>query len=278
MSKKITIIIPCFNQGHFLQDALKSLEACDNSLFDLIVVNDGSTDENSIKILKELSINGYNVIFQQNKGLGEARNTGVRLANTPYILPLDADNKIYPSYLTKAIEILDARPNISVVYGNANFFGDKNGMLQPGPFNLQKLMLSNFIDACAVIRLSTLINVGLYDNMQIMGYEDWDLWLRMAFAGYGFYYFDEVLFDYRVRHDSMLKSLNKDIKKQNDVEEYLLNKFSDKLNFDFLFNHFVYIFKSKPIRVLKYLLIKKFFPAYFMKLITNNKMLKHFII
>lgn len=278
MSKKVTIVIPCFNQGHFLQDALKSVEACDRSLYDLIIVNDGSTDENSIKILKQLTENGYHVIFQQNKGLGEARNTGVRLANTPYVLPLDADNKIHAAYLTKAIEIMDAQPNIAVVYANANLFGDNTGVLKQGSYNLQKMMLCNIIDACAVIRTSVLKDVGLYDNMKIMGLEDWDLWLRIGFAGHGFYYLDEILFDYRIRHDSMLRNLNANIQKQNNIEDYLSSKFADKLDFDFVFNLIIYKIKTQPVRIAKYLLLKKFFPRYFQKQIDENKMLKNFVI
>ncbi|MDB5279451.1 MAG: hypothetical protein JWR61_4406 [Ferruginibacter sp.] len=277
MSKKITIVIPCYNQGIFLSDALKSLEACDASLFDLIIVNDGSSEEETKTILNGLSAEGINVINQENKGLGEARNVGIRVSKSDYILPLDADNKILPGYLTKAIEILDRQPQIDVVYGNANLFGEKTGVLRPGPFNLQQLMICNYIDACAVIRKSTLERIGLYDNMKIMGYEDWDLWLRFAFNGYRFYYVDETLFEYRVRGNSMLKNLNQNIQRQNEIEDYFSKKYADKLDFEFVVNRLLYQFKKRPFRFLHYLMMKKFFPQHFQKLIKENRIYKNFI-
>jgi glycosyltransferase involved in cell wall biosynthesis len=265
MSKKVTVVIPCYNQGIFLMDALKSLQTCDNNLFDLIIVNDGSIEKETKVILKRLSDEGFNVFNQENKGLGEARNTGIRLSKTDYVLPLDADNKILPIYLTKAIHILNTQPEIAVVYGNAKLFGEETGALTPGPFNLQQLMICNYIDACAVIRKSAIEAVGLYDNMKIMGYEDWDLWLRFAFGGYQFYYLDETLFEYRVRENSMLRSLNQNIQRQNEIEDYFSKKYADKL------------FKKRPFRFLHYLLMKKFFPNHFQKLVKQNKIYKNFI-
>lgn len=277
MSTKITIVIPCYNQGVFLMDALKSLEVCDQNLFDLIIVNDGSTEGDTNLILAQLVDKGINVFFQENKGLGEARNSGIKLSKTDYVLPLDADNKILPAYLIKAIEILDKQPEIAVVYGNAKLFGDQAGFLKPGPFNLQQLMICNYIDACAVIRKSAIEKIGLYDNMKIMGYEDWDLWLRFGFNGYKFYYIDEMLFEYRVRENSMLKSLNQNIQKQNEIEDYFSKKYADKLDFEFVVNRLLYQFKKRPFRFLHYLVVKKFFPKYFRKLVEENKIYKNFI-
>lgn len=277
MSKKVTVVIPCYNQGIFLMDALKSLQTCDNNLFDLIIVNDGSIEKETKVILKRLSDEGFNVFNQENKGLGEARNTGIRLSKSDYVLPLDADNKILPIYLTKAIHILNTQPEIAVVYGNAKLFGEETGALRPGPFNLQQLMICNYIDACAVIRKSAIEAVGLYDNMKIMGYEDWDLWLRFAFGGYHFYYLDETLFEYRVRQNSMLRSLNQNIQRQNEIEDYFSKKYADKLDFEFVVNRLLYQFKKRPFRFLHYLLMKKFFPNHFQKLVKQNKIYKNFI-
>ncbi len=277
MLKKITVVIPCYNQGHYLKDALESLALCDQSLFDIIIVNDGSDDELTNKYLSDLKQQGFNVVFQQNKGLGEARNTGIRMSNTEYILPLDADNKILPGYLKKAIEILDADEQTAVVYGNAKMFGDKNDDLIPGQFNLQRLMIGNFIDACAVIRRSVLFKVGMYDNMKIMGYEDWDLWLKIAFTGYRFHYINEIVFQYRVRQNSMMKNVNNSIQRQNEIEDYFSVKYADKLDFEYVFERFVYQLKKKPFRTIQYLVLRRFFPRYFNSLIKQNKIRKNFI-
>jgi len=218
----LSVVIPCYNQGIFLKDALESLDKCNKDLFEVIIVNDGSSDKFTNEYLAELKDKGYNVIFQNNMGLGAARNTGIKLAKGEYVLPLDSDNRIQPRYIEEGIRILAADSKVAVVYSNANYFGDKAGRLIPGAFNLQRLMVGNYIDACAVIRKSVIEEVGLYDNMRIMGYEDWDLWLRIAFAGYNFFYIDEELFDYRVTSGSMMKNLNADIKRQNEIEEYFI--------------------------------------------------------
>lgn len=270
----LSVVIPCYNQGHFIKDALDSLARCDQSLFEVIIVNDGSTDAFTNTYLQELAAQGYHVIVQQNQGLGAARNTGVKAATGKYLLPLDADNSIYPAYMTTAIALLDANPDAAVVYGNANYTGDKSGTLVPGPFNLQRLMLGNYIDACAVVRKSVVEELGYYDNMKIMGYEDWDLWLRIAFKGYRFIWVNQVLFNYRVTNASMMKNLNANIAKQNAIEDYFLQKYPDKLDPILLENHFVYRLKKKPGLFLKRMLLKKFFPARYEQLIRENKMYK----
>ncbi|MES1219191.1 MAG: glycosyltransferase family A protein [Bacteroidota bacterium] len=267
----ISVIIPCFNQGAFIKDALISLEQCDKNLFEIIIVNDGSTDEFTNRYLKELSDGGIFVLFQENMGLARARNNGIKKATGKYILPLDSDNKIRPEYLTEGIDALEKDESVAVVYGNASYFGSKNGLLKPGKFNLQRLMLRNFIDACAVIRKSVIEEVGYYDTMKFMGLEDWDLWLRIAFAGHKFYYVDKVLFDYRVSAKSMIKDLTGSVEKQNRIEEYFLAKYSDKLSPDDVLDDVMNRFKGKPFRFLRKIFLRKYFPTYYKKLIESNK-------
>jgi glycosyltransferase involved in cell wall biosynthesis len=268
----LSIVIPCFNQGVYLKDALASLAACDQNLFEVIIVNDGSTDGDTNQYLQAISAQGYTVVFQENTGLGQARNNGIKKAAGKYILPLDSDNMIRPGYITESLALMERQPEVAVVYGNAAYFGDKTGVLKPGPFNLQRLMLGNYIDACAVIRRSVLEEVGGYDNMEIMGYEDWDLWLRLGFKDYRFHYIDEVLFDYRVRNNSMMHTLNADIKRQNEIEAYFTHKYTDKLSFETVRNHFIYKLKKRPFRFLYVLIMEKYFPAYYKRLIREHKM------
>ena len=136
-------------------------------------------------------------------------------------------------------------------------------------------MLRNYIDACAIIKKSVLEEVGRYDNMKIMGLEDWDLWLRIAFAGYKFHYIDEVMFEYRVTGKSMIKQLNADIQKQNSIEEYISAKYSDKLSAEGVFDYFVYRLKKRPFRFFRKLILRKYFPAYYNKLLKENKIYRN---
>jgi len=184
--------IPCYNLGEYLVDAVNSVQRSINEKeYELIIVNDGSNDPNTISVLKELESKGIFVHHQKNQGLAKARNQGFKLAKAPYILPLDADNKIDPAYFIKAITVLNENPDLGVVYSNSRIFGEKSGFQRTGSFQIERLLSGNYIDACAIIRKSAWKDVNGYDSdMPIMGYEDWDIWLSIYQKGWGFYYIE----------------------------------------------------------------------------------------
>jgi GT2 family glycosyltransferase len=204
----ISIIMPCFNHGGYLREALASVDAYAGNNHEIIIINDGSTELDTLQTLVELDRQGYVIINQTNHGLAHARNTGISAAQGRYILPLDADNKIRPVYITKAIEILDQFPEVGIVYGDVQYFGEQNLVWALPDFDLDRLMLGNFIDACAVFRKQVWHDCGGYDpNMpDRLGYEDWDFWLGAAAKGWQFYHLNTVTYDYRVRSDSMVQA------------------------------------------------------------------------
>jgi glycosyltransferase involved in cell wall biosynthesis len=272
MPVRVSVIIPCFNQGGFVREALESIEVLDNNAVEIIIVNDGSTDPETNKILDLLAKEGYHVIFQNNKGLAGARNAGILEAVGDYILPLDADNQLLPGFLTRGITLFDNHPEVAVIYGNAEFFGDKSGEWKPGSFNLQKLMLSNYIDACAMIRRSVFDSVGLYDEqMKFMGWEDWDRWLAISFAGHCFYYLDEKVFRYRVGNESMIRKLYNKYEKPNYLENYVHKKYVSHMGHHWILNNTIIRFKKNPILFLTKLIITAYFPGYHRKLLIKNK-------
>ena len=271
MNPKVSIIIPCYNQGQFLKDALESVSHADASLVEVIIINDGSTDEYTNRYCRQLQTEGYTVIFQQNMGLSGARNTGIGLARGEYILPLDADNRIRPAYITRSIAIMNDNPDVAVVYGNAQYFGERNELWQPGEFNLQKLMLSNTIDACAVIRKTVLVQAGLYDTNMRSGWEDWELWLRIAFRGHRFWYVNEVLFDYRVLNSSMARTLYRNYEKPNAIENYVHRKHPAHMGHNWIVANYVRRFKQNPFLFTGKLFLKAYFPRYYQKLLDKNK-------
>ncbi len=207
---KLSVVIPCYNHGEFILQAIASVESCQAKVYEILIVNDGSTDPLTQKVLQALSERGYSVIHQENQGLASARNHGISLAKGRYILPLDSDNKIRPNYITKAIKILDRQPEVGVVYGNFEFFGDVTGMQKVPEFDINLIVRGNYIDACAVFRKIAWQDAGGYDERipEKLGYEDWDFWLSVAEKGWQFYHIDEVLFDYRLRSNSMVSRCN----------------------------------------------------------------------
>jgi len=224
MSKpKISIIIPCYNMGDFIDEAIQSvLQYPKVELYEIVVINDGSDDPHTISKLKQLESEGIKIIHQENKGLGNARNTGIQVAQGDYILLLDADNKILPEYISLSIEILDKHSETAIVYGDALFFGEENRINEVPDFSIEALLKENYIDACAVFRKGVWETVGGFDeNMPVMGWEDWDFWLRAFFKGYKFRHIDQVLFEYRVRSDSMIQTTKHH---QEKLRNYIFNK------------------------------------------------------
>jgi glycosyltransferase involved in cell wall biosynthesis len=201
---KVSIVIPCFNHGAMLREALASLEEVRNeNLLEVIIVDDGSSDAETIRILKEVAEAGYKVVSQPNGGLGAARNAGIGGAKGEFILPLDSDNRLRRVYLEQGVSLLKENPSLGVIYADAEYFGEKTGRWQVQEFDLLSLIRMNFIDACALYRKALWEGVGGYDEqMPWMGLEDWDFWLRVACHGGSFFHLPAVGFDYRVRSDS----------------------------------------------------------------------------
>jgi glycosyltransferase involved in cell wall biosynthesis len=207
---KLSVVIPCYNHGEFILEAIASVESCQENVYEILIINDGSTDPLTEKVLAAVADKGYQVIHQKNQGLAVARNHGIELAKGRYILPLDADNKIRPDYITTAIDILDCQPEVGVVYGNFEFFGGVTGIKEVPEFDINVIVRGNYIDACAVFRKTVWQDAGGYDDKipEQFGYEDWDFWLGAAEKGWHFYHLDEVLFDYRLRSQSMVSRCN----------------------------------------------------------------------
>ena len=225
MTLKLSIIITCYNLGEYLEEAIVSIkEYSKNDDYEIILINDGSNDANTNLILKSIAENdkSIQIINQANMGLAIARNNGIKLAKGNYIIPLDADNKLRPQFIEQTIAILNNNPNTDVVHGDAQNFGNKTNIWKSRPFYFPEMLLNNYIDACAGFRKSAWEKLGGYDeNMPVMGFEDWDLWLRMGNSGCEFQYVNKIFFDYRVRDNSMLADA---WKKREVLLHYIFNK------------------------------------------------------
>lgn len=200
----VSIVIPCFNHGRYLREAVESALAYDGPrTIEVIVVDDGSDDRHTAETLDRLSDEGIRVLREPHRGAAAARNAGIEAAAGRYILSLDADNRLRPRYVDVGAGILDSEPEVGVVYGDSELFGRRSGRRRPGPPDLAKLARGNYIDTCAVFRREVWEQAGGYQGDALGRWEDWDFWLSAAEAGYGFRYVPEVLFEYRV-HDGQL--------------------------------------------------------------------------
>lgn len=204
-ASRVSVVIPCFNHGQFLPEAVKSVASLGRDDVDLVVVDDGSTDERTAKEMDGLRAQGIRVIRQENKGLAGARNAGIAATSGEYVLPLDADNRIRREYIEHGTGILDVKPKVGVVYGDAEYIGEQQGRWHVGPFDRDRLLYWNYIDACAMYRRKIWEENGGYDGtMPTQGLEDWDFWLGALERGWEFQYVPKVLFDYRKMSGSMI--------------------------------------------------------------------------
>lgn len=274
MSALLSIVIPCYNHGKYIQETIESIENAKGKYdVEIIIVDDGSTDALTISKLSELEDKGYFVLHQKNGGLGNARNNGIKLAKGKYILPLDSDNTVLEPYLDDAIDVLEKDHFYDIVYGNAIYFGEKKGDWIVGEYSLLKFIPNNYIDACAVYRKSVWEKLGGYDEkIPKMGVEDWDFWLNSSFNGFRFFYLQKPCFNYRVLQGSMIRSFS-----ENDIKSariYIENKYKNHLSFPDLEYYYAKRMLTNESFLTNNLSVKKIFKILFLKVfskVTKNR-------
>lgn len=232
-----SIVIPCYNSQDTLEETLKSVYNQDMNDWEAIIVNDGSPDNlETIALHWVEKDKRFRYYKKENEGLGSARNFGVQKAFGKYILPLDSDNKVRPGFARQAMDYLEQYPEVGVVYGNAMYFGEKEGTWLVEEFDLEKTLIKNYIDACAIYRKSIWALVGGYDTkMPYQGNEDWDLWLAFGIKKVGFKHLNDITFDYRVTKTSMINRFTAEMYKTNKA--YIRKKYSEHYFFFFEKNY-----------------------------------------
>lgn len=205
----VSIIIPCYNQAHYLKECLDSVFAQSYQNFEVVIVNDGSTNPDTTDILNKLTYPKLTIIHQENQGASGARNTAIKTAKGKYILPLDADDKIASAFLEKAIPILENNENIGIVGGLTEFFGIKTGLFQLPPFQFPAILKENMLVCSCVFRRCDWEKVGGYNTNMIYGLEDWDFWLALIELKREVYQLNEVCLYYRKKNVSRTTELEK---------------------------------------------------------------------
>lgn len=204
---KVSVVIPCYNHGDFLLETLDSVQAQTYSDFEIIVVNDGSTDRATVALLQGLKRAKTRVVHTDNFGVSAARNRGITEATGDYILPLDADDKIGPEYLELAANVLDDRPEVAVVYCDRVFFGEREGNSPLPEYDPKALLIDNCIYPAALFRKADWQRVGGYSEKMVYGWEDWEFWISISELGKQVVKIPVPLFYYRVRSSSRDNSL-----------------------------------------------------------------------
>ena len=223
---EVTVIVPCYNYADFIIEALESVRSQTLALLDLVVIDDCSTDPLTAELILEWAktheqrFNRLLVLrHAENAGLSAARNTGFAAAETPYVLPLDADNRLRAGCCETLLESLRGS-RAAFAYGSVQMFGASDAVFCNERYQPARLIGGNYIDAMAMIGKFAWAAAGGYAMPRSMGWEDFDLWCRLAELGQYGVHVDQVVAEYRVHGASMVSNVVEvDVNKQNMVAE-----------------------------------------------------------
>jgi glycosyltransferase involved in cell wall biosynthesis len=201
----VSVIVPCYNGGRFLDDLCASLAAQTFRDFETVIVDDGSTEEATARKLASLDP-AIRVLHQENRRMAAARNVGFRAARGEFVLPLDCDDRIEPSFLAETVAILrDAPPEVGFAFSHMQLVGVMDGVMARH-FNRFDQLFLNQLPYCMLIRRSAWEAAGGEDETMHDGGEDWEFSLRLLRAGFRGVEIAKPLLIYRVSPDGMLMS------------------------------------------------------------------------
>jgi glycosyltransferase involved in cell wall biosynthesis/molybdenum cofactor biosynthesis enzyme MoaA/tetratricopeptide (TPR) repeat protein len=203
---RVSVVIPCFNYGRYLFESVTSVLTQTYRDREVIVVDDGSTDETSEvieRLVAAYSDRDLRVIRQANSGQPAiARNNGIAAARGEYILCVDADDLIAPTMLEECVAVLDADPGVAIAYTDRRDFDGVSQIVRAGEYDFARLRYANHLSYCSMFRKEAWEAVGGF-RTNVKGCEDWDFWVAAGARGYFGRRIPEPLFCYR-RHDTGL--------------------------------------------------------------------------
>lgn len=221
--KVVSIIIPCYNQAQYLPETLDSVLCQTYQDWECVIVDDGSPDNT-----KEIAIpycardSRIKYFHKQNGGLSSARNYGIEHSIGEYILPLDSDDIIAPTYIEKAVSQLKMHPETKVVTCILQHFGEDDEVSEGKPYCYEDFIWRRFLIPCSAMYRRVDFNKtrGYNSNMKY-GMEDFDFWLSLIQREDRVYQIPEILFYYRVKKQSMNMDLQKKLKES--YQQVVLN-------------------------------------------------------
>ena len=211
-----SVIIPAYNAGPFIVQTLDSVVNQTYSNFEIVITNDGSTDNTEEIILQYIDAHPSLQIYlfsQINKGLGNARNNGIFRARGKYLAFLDADDSWLPEKLLSVHKMLSEDENIELICHNEFMISASNRMIKKnyyGPYNEfhDLLFNGNCLSPSAVtVKREVFDKVGVFnEDRNLHGIDDYDMWLRMSIKGVKYCYIDDFLGNYIIHGNNMSTS------------------------------------------------------------------------
>ncbi len=229
-SPLVSVVVPCYNQEAYLNEALQSVADQTYSAWECLIVDDGSPDQTAEMAAGWVKRDPrFRLIKKVNGGLSSARNIGIKEARGEYILPLDADDKISANYIEGCIAYINTY-KAKVVYGCAVFFGEKSEKWNLPDYDYRLMLTRNLIFCTAMFARKDWESIGGYDEKMKDGLEDWDFWLRLLSPEDHVQRNEQIVFYYRIKEDSMITNLIKNKEREHKTHRYLYLKHIDKMS------------------------------------------------
>lgn len=222
MDSLVSIIIPCYKKAQYLGETLDSVAAQTCPNIEVIVVDDGSPD-NTKAVVEEWQKRMPNLryLHQENQGPSVARNNGIQASHGKYVMALDADDTISPTYVECCSSYLNEHPEVKLVYTLADTFGVRNGDWDLPPYRHEDLLWANMVHYCAMYRRTDFDRSNGYNPNMVKGFEDWDFWLSMLSPKDHVHCIEKRLFHWRVLEIS--RSLDADNNMQALLQQIYTN-------------------------------------------------------
>jgi glycosyltransferase involved in cell wall biosynthesis len=201
----VTVVIPCFNHGRFLGEAVSSVLEQAGGAPRVIVVDNGSTDAETPRALEALPGSVEVIRQEENTGPAAARNAGFELAQTPYVMPLDADDRLPAGVLSDLAAALDRDPDAAFSYGTMRYFGDWSGDVRFPDYDPYRLLYRPIVGWLGLVRRSAWEEMGGFDPA-LRGFEDWDFTLSAIEHGWHGRRLERVVLEYRKHGRSGLEA------------------------------------------------------------------------
>lgn len=206
----VSVIIPCYNGGLYLREAIDSVKNQTIKDIEIIVIDDCSNDQLTKEVISGLKNDKTIKTLQNsfNRGVSASRNRAISEAKGVYIVPLDADDRLHPEFVEKAVKAIENNRG-DVIYSHFELFGNIKCRINLKSFSVKKMLHDNLVVNTALYRKSAWSNVCGYSEEMKTGLEDWDFWLSLIEKGNNFHRIEESLFYYRKHGESRKDSAKK---------------------------------------------------------------------
>lgn len=206
----LSVVVPYYNLGKYVHQAIESILASDYKEMEVLIIDDGSDEENKQALERYKTHPKVNIVVQQNSGLSATRNAGARAAKGEFLAFLDADDTVSTTYYSKAIKVLQAKNNVHFVGCWVQYFEGSSNIWPTFTPEPPYLLFHNMVNSSSLVyRSHAFLQAGINDPRFVYGMEDYDSVMSLVEQGFGGVVLPEVHFYYRVRKNSMARGFNK---------------------------------------------------------------------